>query len=97
MINMRWGYVFINSKFGIRTCSALFTQTLYCVFYYFNKSGWWIKNINADITEKQRPHKMNINLIDIKIRVANHARIIISLTLRKWSTFNSEVEKGEHS
>lgn len=97
MINMRWGHVFINSKFGIRACSALFTQTLYCVFHYFNKSGSWIKNINADITEKQTPHKTNINLIDIKVRVVNHARIIISLTSRKWSTFNCEMEKGEHN
>lgn len=43
------------------------------------------------ITETHRPHKTNINLIDIKIRVVNPARIRVSLTSRKSSTFNCEV------
>lgn len=48
------------------------------------------------ISKKSRD-LINTNLIDINIRVVNHARIIISLTSRKWSTFNCEMEKGEHN
>ena len=49
----------IYSSFGIRICLAIFAQ-LYCVFILL-KNRWQIENENAAVTEKHRPHKMNIN------------------------------------